>query len=82
MEMSLNIGMGDVYILTPLHTNTGENHDINITNRSSENETMIKYLVTARTNRNCVNEEINNKLNSENACYNSVQNLFFFPSAV
>jgi hypothetical protein len=78
--MSLNIGMGDVYILTPLHINTEENRNINIANRSFENETMFKYLVTARTHRNCVNEEINGKLNSGNVCYNSQS--FVFLSAV
>jgi hypothetical protein len=42
----------------------------NIANRSFENETNLKYLGTARTNR-----EINSKLNSENACYHSVKNI-------
>jgi hypothetical protein len=27
------------------------------------------------TNENCIHEEINSRLNSENACYNSVQSL-------
>jgi len=35
----------------------------------------IKYLGTNLTNQNSLQEEINSRLNSGNACYHSVQNL-------
>jgi len=35
----------------------------------------FKYLGTASTNQNYIQEEIKSRLNSGNACYHSVQNL-------
>jgi hypothetical protein len=36
---------------------------------------QFKYLGMAETNLNLIQEEINRRLNSGNACYHSVQNL-------
>jgi hypothetical protein len=57
------------------HQNAGQNHDIKIPNRSFENVAQFKYLGTAVTNQNLIQEEITRRLNSGNACYHSVQNL-------
>jgi hypothetical protein len=35
----------------------------------------FKYLGTTLTDQNCIQEEIKSRLNSENACYRSVQSL-------
>jgi hypothetical protein len=63
------------YMLLSRHQNVGRNQDIKIANRSSENVSQLKYLRTTVTNQNLIQEEIKRRLNSANACYNSVQNL-------
>jgi hypothetical protein len=35
----------------------------------------FKYLETTLTDQNCMQEEINSRLNSGNACYHSVQRI-------
>jgi hypothetical protein len=55
--------------------NVGRNRDVKMTNRSFENVSQLKYLGTAVTNQNLIQEEIKRRLNSDNACYHSVQNL-------
>jgi hypothetical protein len=58
--------------------NAGQNHDIKITNRSLESVAQFKYLGTVR-NQNLIKERIKRRLNSGNACYQSVQKpLTFF----
>jgi len=37
----------------------------------------FKYLGTNLTNKNSIQEEIKSRLKSGNACYHSVQNVFF-----
>jgi hypothetical protein len=37
--------------------------------------TRLKYLRTTETNQNYIQEEIKRRLNSDNACYHSVQTL-------
>jgi hypothetical protein len=61
------------YMLLSRHQNAGQNHDIKLGNRRFENVAQFRYLGTTITNR---------RLNSGNACHNSVQNIFFFSSAV
>jgi hypothetical protein len=57
------------------HQNAGQNQNIKIGDRSFENVAQFKCLVTTVTNQNLVQEEINRRLNSGNACYHSVQKL-------
>jgi hypothetical protein len=62
-------------MLMSCHQNTGQNHDIKIANRSSENVEQFKYLGTTVIIQNLIQKEVKRTLNSGNGCYNSVQNL-------
>jgi hypothetical protein len=53
----------------------GQRHRIKIANRSFEDVVKFKYLGTRLTDKNCMQEEIKSRINSENACYHSVQSL-------
>jgi hypothetical protein len=61
--------------------NAGQNHDIKIANRSFENVAQFKYLGTAVTNQNLIQEEFKERLNSGKVWYHSVHNLLAFSSA-
>jgi hypothetical protein len=75
-EVGLEINVEKTkYMLLPRYQNVGQNRDIKIANRSFENVSQFKYLGTTVTNKNLVQEEIKRRLNSGNACYNSVQNI-------
>jgi hypothetical protein len=54
----------------------GQNHGIKIA--SFEGVAKFKYLGTALTDQNCMQEEIKSRLNSGNAFYHSVQSLLSF----
>jgi len=55
--------------------NEGRSHSMKIDNRSFERVKDLKYLGTTFTNQNSIQAEIKSRLNSENVCYHSVQNL-------
>jgi hypothetical protein len=57
----------------------GQKHSIKIAIKSSEGVTKFKYLETALTDQNCMQEEIKSRLISGNACYHSVQ-VFCLPA--
>jgi hypothetical protein len=63
------------YMVMSRNQNARHNHNINIDNISFERVEEFKYLGTALTNRNSIQEEIKSRLKSGNACYHSVQNL-------
>jgi hypothetical protein len=63
-------------MLLSRHQNAGQNHDIKIANRYFKNVAQLKYFGTTVTKQNLIHEEIKRRLNSGNACYDSVQNLF------
>jgi hypothetical protein len=62
-------------MLLSRHQNAGQNRVIKIDDRCFENLAQFKYLRTAITNQNLIEEEIKRRLNSGNGCYHSVQNL-------
>jgi hypothetical protein len=65
------------YMLVSQDQNAGQNREIKIGNRSFENVSQFKCLGTTVTNQNLIQEEITRRLNFDNACYHSVQNLLF-----
>jgi hypothetical protein len=68
------------YMIMSRHPNLGQNRNIRIVNESFENVAKFKYSGTTLINQNEIHDEIKGRLNSGNACYHSVQNLFVFPS--
>jgi hypothetical protein len=63
------------YMIMSHHPNSGQNQNIRIASESFEKVAKFKYLGMTLTNQNDTHDEIKNRLNSENACYHSVQNL-------
>jgi hypothetical protein len=59
------------------HQNSGQNRNIQIANKPSENVAKFKYFGTTETDQNFTHEEIKSSLNSGNACYHSFQKLFY-----
>jgi hypothetical protein len=53
----------------------GQKHSIKIGNSSSEDVAKFKYLGTTLIDQNCMHKDIKSRLNSENACYHSIQSL-------
>jgi hypothetical protein len=62
-------------MLLSRNQNAGQNHDIKKPNRSFENVAQFKYLGTTVINQNSIEEEIKRRLDMDNACYHSVQNI-------
>jgi hypothetical protein len=75
-EVSLEINAEKTkYMLLSRHQNVGQNWDIKVGNSLFENVPHFRYLGTTVTNQNLIEEEYKRRLNSVNACYQSVQNL-------
>jgi hypothetical protein len=62
------------YMIMSRYPNSGQNQNIRMANESFEKVAKFKYLGTTLTNQNDIQDEINSRLNSGNACYYSVQN--------
>jgi hypothetical protein len=77
LELSVNT-KETKYTLLSCHQNAEKNHGIKIANRSSENVAQFRYLGMTVTNQNLVQDEIQRRLISGNACNHSVQNLLYF----
>jgi hypothetical protein len=65
----------DVAKFVSRHPNLGQNQNIRIANESFEDVAKFRYLEATLTNQNDIQDEIESKLDSGNACYYSVQNL-------
>jgi hypothetical protein len=65
------------YIVMSRDQNTGPSINIMIDNSSFERAEQFRYLGTTLTDLNSIQEEIKSRLRSGNACYHSLQNLFF-----
>jgi len=57
------------------HQNIGQNHDIKIANKSIKKVAEVQIFGNESDKSNYIHEEIKSKLNSENTCSHSVQNL-------
>jgi sorting nexin-29 len=65
------------YTIMSHHQNSGQNKNIKTANESFEKVKKFKYLGMTLKNQNDIHDEIKCRLNSGNACYYSVQNLWF-----
>jgi hypothetical protein len=63
------------YMIMYRHQNSGQNQNIRIANESFEKVAKFKFFGTKPTNWNDIHDEFKNRLNSENDCYYSVQNI-------
>jgi hypothetical protein len=52
-----------------------KNHDTKTATTTLENVRQLKYLGPTVTNQNLIQKEIKSRLNLDNPCYGSVQNL-------
>jgi hypothetical protein len=57
------------------HQNAEQNHIEQMAYKRLENVAKFRYFRTTVTGQNYVHEEINSRLNSENACYLSLENV-------
>jgi hypothetical protein len=55
-------------MLLSCYQNQDPNHDIKISNRSTENVAQLKYFRKTVMNQNLISEEIKGRLNSGSAC--------------
>jgi sorting nexin-29 len=63
------------YMAMSLDQNEGRSHNINIDSSSFERLEEFKYVGKTLINQNSIQEEINSRLKSGNACYHPVQNI-------
>jgi hypothetical protein len=63
------------YMILSRDQNTGQNGNIQISNKLFETVEQFKYLGTTLMDQNSIHEEIKCRLTSGNACCHSVQNL-------
>jgi hypothetical protein len=63
------------YMVMSRGQTAGRGHSMKTGSSSFERVEEFKYLGTALTNQNSIQEEIKSRMKSGNACYRSVQNL-------
>jgi ribosomal protein S2 len=81
-EVGLEVNSEKTKYMLMSRKKAGQKHAIKTANRSFEGVAKFRYLGPTLTDQNCMQEEIKSRLNSGNACYNSIQSLFVFPPAV
>ena len=75
-EIGVEVNVDKIkYIVLSRVRNAGRSHSVKSDNSSFERAEEFKYLGTTLTNQNSIQEKIQSKLKSGNACYHSVQNL-------
>jgi hypothetical protein len=67
------------YMFMSCHQTAGQSNDMRVANKSFEKVVKFKYLGATLMDQNCIHEEIRSRLNSGNACYHAVWNLFCLP---
>ena len=65
------------YMVMSRDQNAGRNHSMRTDISTFERVEEFKCLGTTLTNQNSIQEEIKSRLRSGNACYHSMQSLFF-----
>jgi hypothetical protein len=82
-EIGLEVNADKIrYMVMSRDENAERSHNIIIGNSSFERVDEFKYLGTNLTNQNSIQEGIESRLKSGNACYHSVKNLLsssFYP---
>jgi hypothetical protein len=53
----------------PHEQNTGQDHNLKISNNSYDNVTKFRYYGATLTSQNYIHEQIKSRLSLENACY-------------
>jgi hypothetical protein len=75
-EVGLEVNAKKSMYMVMSHRDTiAQNHYMQVSNKSFENEAKFKLLGMMVRNQNCAHEEIKSRLNLGNACYHAVQNL-------
>jgi hypothetical protein len=62
-------------MLVSRHKNVGQNQSLMSPNKSFESVAKLKYLWASVRNQSSIREKIKSRLDSENACYHSIQSL-------
>jgi hypothetical protein len=76
MEVDLEVSQQKTkYMLMTLCQKIRRKNSIKTTKRSFEDVAKFKYLEQTLIDQNCTHEEIKSRLNTENACYHSLQSL-------
>jgi histidinol phosphatase-like enzyme len=63
-----------MYLLLLRHQNARVLLDLKLANRTTENETQLKYLGTTVTNQNLIQKELRKGISCKD-CYHSIQNI-------
>jgi hypothetical protein len=74
IDLEINAEKTNYMIMSP-HPKSGQNQNIRAGNESFEKVAKSKYFGTTLANQDDIHDEKKSRLNSENACYYSGQNL-------